>query len=97
MGGYIPSGVADGKQLFEPSAPVTRQMLAKAVFMLDDFSAKTQKQNIKDLAQCENANIIQILVDNGIFALNNGNFEPERTVTNQEIINAFKLCFLYCG
>ena len=29
------------------------------------------------------------MVDNGVFALADGNFEPQRTVTQQEIVDAF--------
>ncbi|MDD4572053.1 MAG: S-layer homology domain-containing protein, partial [Clostridia bacterium] len=88
MGGYIPSSETDGKQLFDPNAKVTREMLAKAIFVLGDFSGKEKNKTISDLAKCKNTNIVQILVDNGVFDLHNGKFEPKHTVTNQEIIDA---------
>lgn len=88
MGGYIPY-VEDGEQqLFKPDAPVTREMLAKAVFVLGNFTRQKQHKVIDDLDQCDKANIVQILVDNGIFTLHSGKFEPQRTVTCNEIIDA---------
>ena len=70
-----------GKQYFRPDAPVTREMLAKAIFILYEFHAKDQSAPIGDLAQCEKPNIVQTLVDNGIFALENGSFEPQKPMT----------------
>jgi iron complex transport system substrate-binding protein len=87
MGGYIPSQSGD-RQLYEPDAPVTRDMLARAVFILGDFAAKDDKTAIDDLEQCEKPNLVQILVDNDVFELNNGKFEPHRPVTCSEIIDA---------
>lgn len=88
-GGYIPYKVAgDGVELFYPEAPVTREMLAKAVFMLGDFKRQDDSAIIVDLGQCDAPAPVQILVDNGVFSLHNGNFEPQRNVTNNEIIAA---------
>lgn len=90
MGGYIPY-IEDGEQqYFEPDSNVTREMLAKTIFLTGDFKRKEEKTSINDLNQCDNANIVQILVDNGVFSLNEGKFEPERNVTCNEIIDAIK-------
>lgn len=88
MGGYLPYAQEGDRQLFEPEAPVTRDMLAKAVFILGDFKQTEQHTSIADLDQCEKANLVQILVDNGIFDLNGGKFERQRTVSKNEIIRA---------
>ena len=90
MGGYIPYTIEGDQQFFQPEAPVTREMLAKAVFILGDFKRGKHNTFIADLAQCEKENIVQILVNNGVFALNDGKFEPQRTVTCNEIIAALE-------
>ncbi len=88
MGGYIPYVEEGDKQYFKPDAAVTREMLAKAVFLLGNFTRQEQSKVIADLNQCDKPNIVQILVDNGIFTLKNGRFEPQRAVTCNEIIDA---------
>ncbi len=90
MGGYIPYVEDAKKQFFQPDAPVTRDMLAKTVFLLGNFTNKKQNTAISDISQCDNTNIVQILVDNGVFSLNAGNFDPQRVVTCNEIIDALK-------
>lgn len=75
-------------EYFYPDKPVTREELAKAVFVLGDFSDNGSNTAISDLAACDNPRIVQTLVDNGVFTLNGGAFEPEREVTNNEIIGA---------
>jgi iron complex transport system substrate-binding protein len=81
---------ADGKEYFNPTANLTRDELAKAIFVMGDFEAAKNHTSINDLKACQKARIVQILVDNGVFALNNGNFEPARLVTNQEILAAMQ-------
>jgi iron complex transport system substrate-binding protein len=90
MRGYITYVENAQKQFFEPDAPVTRDMLAKTVFLLGNFTNKKQNTAISDIAQCDNTNIVQILVDNRVFSLNTGKFEPRRIVTCNEIIDALK-------
>lgn len=75
------------RQLFVPETPVTRDMLAKAVFICGDFSAADA--DVADIADCSNANIVKTLVANGIFELADGRFEPSRQVTCREIVEAF--------
>lgn len=77
---------ADGDlQYFRPDAPVTREMLAKAIYILYDYSAKDQKTPISDLEQCEQPNIVQTLVDHDVFSMQDGKFEPQATMTCGEI------------
>ena len=87
--GYLPWERKDGQDYFMPDAPVTRDMLAKSVFLVGDFAVQEQESAISDLAQSENQRIVQILVDNGVFALTDGCFQPERPVTKAEIVAAF--------
>lgn len=78
----------DGKELFYPDSPVTREELAQTVFILGSFTQPQNKSAIADIDKCENAKIVQSLVANGVFALEDGNFNPSRAVTNNEIISA---------
>jgi iron complex transport system substrate-binding protein len=75
---------------YNPDGPVTREQLAKTVFLTGDFSAKEPHAEIKDLESCENPRIVQALVDNGVFELRDGMFEPGRAVTCGEITGAFE-------
>lgn len=90
QGGLIPWEMESEKQFFHPDAPVAKEELAKALFILHDYKSKENHIPIADLTQCENPNIIQSLVDNGIFTLNDGNFEPQKELTNREIIEIFE-------
>jgi iron complex transport system substrate-binding protein len=81
---------SDGKEYFHPEANVTRDELAKAIFVMGDFSASETHGVINDLDSCSNKRIVQTLVDNDVFKLTNGNFNPNKFVTNQEILNALR-------
>ncbi|MEG1814140.1 MAG: hypothetical protein RR337_12690, partial [Clostridia bacterium] len=43
---------------------------------------------IGDLDKCAKAPLVQTLVDQGVFALESGQFNPTRPVTNAEILDA---------
>ena len=91
MSGAISTDIINGDDYFNPDETVTKEMLAKAIFILYDLKSKdTDKKDIEDLDQCENANIVQILVDNGIMALNGNNFEPKKEMTCKEIVQVFE-------
>lgn len=90
FGGYIDwEKTSDGLEYFYPDRPVTREELAKTVFLIGNF-APTANTSIADIETCEKPRIIQTLVDKGIFALEDGNFNPKRAVTNNEIVMALK-------
>ena len=88
VSGYLDWEKDGEKEYFRPEDLVTREELAQAIFLMGDFEGKDATP-IQDLEECENQNIVQIMVDNGVFALADGNFEPQRTVTQQEIVDAF--------
>lgn len=82
---------ADGSELFYPNSPVTREELAQTAYILGGFSGENgAKTNIADLAKCETPEIVQTLTDKGIFKLEDGSFNPNRAVTNNEIIEVFE-------
>lgn len=86
--GYVPYTTKDGAQFFFPEENLTREELAKSIFLIGDFEHQEQKTMIDDLTECASPKIIQSLVDNGVLTLNNGAFEPKRQVTVGEIIDA---------
>lgn len=89
--GYLTWEKRENGEYFDPDAPVTREELAQTIFVIGQFSDKGSVQKISDLLDCENPRIVQILVDNGIFTLEGGRFEPGRKVTMQEIVSALSL------
>jgi len=88
--GYIEGRKSGDNEYFMPDDNVTRDELAQTIFVMGNFSANDKKTFISDIAQSKHQNIVQILIDNGVFELNNGKFEPDRKVTNLEIINSLK-------
>ncbi|WMJ85162.1 ABC transporter substrate-binding protein [Oscillospiraceae bacterium LTW-04] len=89
-GGYIDwEKASDGLEYFYPDRLVTREELAKTVFLVGNFSP-TANTEVDDIDACEKPRIVQTLVDRGIFLLEDGNFNPKRTVTNNEILTALK-------
>lgn len=79
----------DGTQWYDPDAPVTREALARTVFVLGDFEGADGRAEIADLDLCEKPRVVQKLVDLHIFALtDDGRFEPDRPVTCREIVDA---------
>lgn len=88
--GYIEGEKKEGKEYFNPSDAVTRDELAQTIFVIGDFSSKEENTPISDISESEHQRIIQVLVDNGVFKLNDGKFEPKRQVTNNEILKALE-------
>ena len=84
--GLIPWEMESEKQFFHPDTPVTKEEVAKAIFILQDYKSKENHKLIADLAECESPNMIQSLVDNNIFTLKDKKFEPKKELTNKEII-----------
>ncbi len=90
LAGYINSFKVDGIELFYPENKVTRDEFAKTVYLLGDISRKEGKKDIKDIDQIENKRIVQTLVDNEIFELKDGYFNPLEYVTVNEVIEVLK-------
>lgn len=91
FGGYIGwEKSIDGLEYFYPDRPVTREELAKTVFLIGNFTPSANT-DIADIGTCEKPRIVQTLVDQGIFTLEQGNFNPKRAVTNNEILTALQM------
>lgn len=88
LSGYIPWEKGSEGEYFKPDEPVTREELAQAIFIMGEFSGKNSNYEIADLSECNNTRIVQTLVDNGVFVLKDGCFEPDKEVTMQEIVDA---------
>lgn len=88
--GYMEGFTENDKEFFKPDNIVTRDELAQTIFVIGEFTSMDNNMQINDLSDSNHQRIVQILVDNGVFELNNGFFEPDRAVTNNEIIKAFE-------
>ncbi len=77
-----------GGDTFAPEEPVTREMLAKAVFISGDFKASQTPTPISDIDACANKRIVQTLVDAGAMALIDGSFQPNRPVSRGDVADA---------
>jgi len=86
--GYIEGIKENDKEYFKPDNNITRDELAQTIFVMGNFSSSDKNTPIADISQGKHQQIIQILVDNDVFQLNNGKFEPNRNVTNNEILKA---------
>jgi iron complex transport system substrate-binding protein len=90
LSGYLDGTKAAGKDLFSPERNVTRDELARIVFMLHDFEKMEKHVTIKDLAEVSKPRIIQVIVDNGIMRCEDGYFYPEKYVTGREVVETLK-------
>lgn len=88
LAGYIDSFKVDDIEMFYPEKYVTRDELARAVYLLGDVSKKKIHSQIKDLNEIDNKKIVQALVDNKIFELKDGYFYPKEYVSVNEVIEA---------
>ncbi len=84
--GYIEEIKENGKEYFKPDANVTRDELAQTIFVMGNFTSNNKNIPISDITESKHQQIVQTLVDNDVFKLNNGKFEPNRVVTNNEIL-----------
>lgn len=76
---------------YHPEKPVTRDELANIIFMMFDVKDKSVPINIKDIKNCKNAKIVEMLCKNGIMNLDeNSNFNPELYVSGNEVLEAFE-------
>ncbi|MFD3158430.1 ABC transporter substrate-binding protein [Haloimpatiens sp. FM7330] len=84
LSGYIESK----KDEYNPNGKVTKEELAKTLYLLKDLTMK--QVSISDLDQCSNKSIIQTVVGNNILQLENGKFNPKRNVTQKEVLESVK-------
>ncbi|HKK95675.1 MAG TPA: ABC transporter substrate-binding protein [Anaerovoracaceae bacterium] len=90
MFGAMEAYFEDDKEYFKPEKEVTREELALLLITLGDLKAQSTSHSIADLENCESPKMVQMVVDNNVIKLQSGMFNPEGTVTNQEIVDAVK-------
>ncbi len=88
--GYVSWDKEDDKEYFYPETEITRDELAQTIFVMGDFEDNDANVEISDISQSEHQRIVQTLVNLGVFSLENGCFNPQRTVTNAEVIQALE-------
>ena len=89
MSGYMEGFKENSNEFFYPESFLTKDEFAKIIFKMGNFKSKDQNIEITDLQQCENAKIIQILVDNSILSVDGGKFNPDSFITYNDLIDAF--------
>ena len=88
LAGWIDGKVNGEDEYFDPEEPVTREELAKAVYVMGDYERQDKHVQIDDLDDCDNARIVQILVDNQVFTLDDdGKFNPQEMVSCNDVID----------
>ncbi len=87
MAGWMEGKTAESGEFFDREGAVTREEFAKTVFLLGDYQRKETHVSIADLDRVQNAKIVQILVDNQVFELEDGNFNPAKPLTVNEVID----------
>ncbi|MBF8982574.1 ABC transporter substrate-binding protein [Lutibacter sp. B2] len=93
---YIETAVLSGfissdKTKFEPDKKVTREDLAKALYLLGDLKDNQNSSLIiKDIDECDNDRIVEMVVKNKLMLLEDGKFNPNRIVTQKEAIEAME-------
>ena len=86
------AGLVDGKEndegeYFDPDALVTKDEFAKTIYIMGEFERQADHIQIDDLDSVVNSRIVQILVDNGVFELEDRKFYPETPLTYNEMID----------
>jgi iron complex transport system substrate-binding protein len=87
LAGWIEGKTNQTGEFFDKAGSVTRDDFAKAVFLLGDYERTESHTPIADLDQVQNPKIVQILVDNGVFQLEDGKFNPTKQLTVNEVID----------
>jgi iron complex transport system substrate-binding protein len=72
---------------FDKNALVTRQDVAFTLYMMGDYQSKDESNEILDLDRCDNAKIVQKIVDNKLMVLKDGYFNPTKPVSYNFVID----------
>lgn len=90
MEGFIRTEDDEEIEFFDTEGYVTRDELAKTLFLFYDLLPSEGQTEITDLEECQNSKIIQTLVDHGVMKLEAGAFNPQRIVTASEVVEALE-------
>jgi len=81
---YLKSEIIDNEEYFNPEKYVTREELARVIYLLNDLENKIDII-INDEENIENTKIVKTIVSNKLMDLENGKFYPKRDITFEEL------------
>lgn len=87
LSGYMEYETRNEQDWFLPEELVTREEFAKILFMLRDPEKIAQQTVIKDIEKAAQPRIVQVIVNNGMIACEDGYFYPTRAVTGKEAVD----------
>jgi iron complex transport system substrate-binding protein len=90
MDGFVRTEDDEEIEYFGIEESLTRDELAKTLFLFYDLVPRSENVEIADLEACDNERIVQTLVDYGILELEEGQFNPERIVTGNEVVEVLE-------
>lgn len=90
LAGYLDGYKTEGEEWFYPEQKVTRDDLAQTAILLSEFKSNDDTAEVVDLNASEHGRVVQLLVDNGIFLLEEGMFYPQKEVTGNEVIEVLE-------
>lgn len=87
LSGYIEGDKVDLLEYFYPEDLLTKEEVAKFIFLIGDYKNLELGTVITDINQYESKRVIQILVEQGLFELDEtGNFNGQSPMTGREVI-----------
>lgn len=82
IAGLVDSFKVDGKEYFRPNEFVTKDQLAKTIYLRGEYSTMDNHIEIADIEDSVHKKIVQKLVDHKVFELDSeGNFNPGEIIT----------------
>ncbi|TCO72277.1 ABC transporter substrate-binding protein [Marinisporobacter balticus] len=86
----LSSYIKTEKDKFHPEDQVTRGDFAKTLYMLTDLKDQAGTPNIEDMEKIDDVRMVEVVVENGLMALEEGKFYPERVVTENEALESME-------
>ncbi len=87
LSGYLEGSKVDLLEYFYPDELLTKEELAKFIFLIGDYKNQNENVVINDIDTYEAGRVIQILVDNGVFKLDEvGKFNGDAPMTGADVI-----------
>ena len=82
-------GIVKINNKFHPNKPITRECIAKWLYMVFDFP---ENKNIKilDLDKCKYKFEVQTIINASVMHLKNGKFEPQEEISGKELVEILK-------
>lgn len=87
LSGYLEGDKLDLLEYFYPEELLTKEEVAKFVFLIGDYKNLELGTEIEDIDRYKSQRVIQILVEQGVFELDeNGNFNGQSPMTGNAVI-----------